>query len=409
MQYFTTPTISLGFFSAISASAFIYMSHLGLHAPWLQAFLGMAALFAWLRIPVPAMAWSGFFTGIFWFWWIGMSFRYYDLGWMIPLIVLSIGGVYGIVFWLLSLLRHPLMRAAGVGLIEFLHPFGFDWFRPALLFTGSVLGDSLWQLWTVLAALALFLSFRHPGRYAALLLIPLALHRPPAEDLHSEASALKRQIQLTRTNIDQGNKWKPRYRNAIVELNLHAIDLAVEQGKRAVILPESAFPLYLNLDIDLIRKLLKMSRRITIVTGALYYEKGNAYNSTYLFRKEKLRVMHKVVLVPFGEAVPLPKWIGHWINDLFFDGASDYRTASRPSDFEMLGRKWRNAICYEATCERLYEEDPRYMVALSNNAWFIPSTEPTLQRLLLQLQANRHKTIIFHATNGPITDVIVPQ
>lgn len=408
MRYITIPTISLGFLSALSASAFIYLYHFHLHFPYLQALLGMAALYAWLRIPAIAMFWSGFFTAILWFWWIGLSFRYYDLAWMIPFVILAIGLVYGLIFQIIAMLPHTALRAAAFGFVELLHPFGFDWFRPALMFTDSVLGDRLWQMWLVLAALTFVLTFRHRARFAALLFVPFAWH-PPAKPADMETELLRHRIQLVQTNIDQAKKWKPRYRNAIVELNLHAIKLAIEKGKRAVVLPESAFPLYLNRDIELTEKLLALSRKITIVTGSLYYEKGRAFNSTYLFRKGHLRVMHKVILVPFGEAVPLPKWLGGWINDIFFEGASDYVTASEPSDFEMAGRTWRNAICYEATSERLYSGNPRFMVAISNNAWFIPSIEPTLQHLLMQMQSNRHGTVIFHATNGPITGVVTPH
>ncbi len=408
MRYFTTPTISLGFLSAISASAFIYLYHFGTHWPWLQALLGIITLLSWLRLPPRAMFWSGFFTGVFWFWWIGMSFRYYDLAWMIPFVIFAIGFVYGILFRLVAALPHPAFRAVAVALLEFVHPFGFDWFRPALMFTGSVLGDRLWQLWLILAVLTIVLSCKRRARYLAFALLVFTIHQPSTGDRHPDLEALKQTVQIVQTNIEQDKKWQPRYRNAIVELNLHAIRLAMESGKKAVVLPESAFPLYLNHDIELVEKLIDLSRRITIVTGSLYYEKGKSYNSTYLFRDGRMRVMHKVVLVPFGEAVPLPKWMGRWINDIFFEGASDYVTAANPSDFEMAGKVWRNAICYEATSDLLYEGDPQYMCAMSNNAWFTPSTEPTLQRLLMRLQAHRHGTVIFHATNGPGTGVVTP-
>ena len=379
------------------------MFHFGLHFAYLQTFLGALALYFWLTLERPALFWSGFFTALFWFWWIGLSFRYYDLVWMVPFVIAGVGLVYGLIFWLIGFLGHPLLRAAALGALEWLHPLGFDWFRPALLFTGSIFGDSLWQLWIVLAALALFAAIRNRWRWVVPVSMLGALHMPqntPPPDLP---------IKLVQTALNQRDKWDPRYLNLIVQANIASIKGAQMEGYKAVVLPESAFPLYLNMDPELVEELMGLSERVTILTGALYYEKGRSYNSTYLFQKGSMRVMHKVVLVPFGEEVPLPKWIGGWVNKTFFKGASDYRTASEPSDFFMLGHKWRNAICYEATSDRLYEGDPKYMVAVSNNAWFLPSIEPSLQRLLLQLQANRHKTTIYHATNGPVTAVISPQ
>lgn len=403
MRYFNTATLSLGFLSALCASAFIYLFHFGLQFPYLQTLLGLSALYFWLTLERPALFWSGFFTALFWFWWIALSFRYYDLAWMIPLVMLGVSLVYGGIFWLIGSLGHTALRALALGLIEWLHPMGFDWFRPALLFTGSILGDSLWQLWAVLASLTLLIILRTKLRWIAAAGIVAALHIP------QEAHPPEIPVKLVQTSLDQRDKWDPRYLRVIVEANIASVKEAEREGYRAVVLPESAFPLYLNREIELIDRLLKLSRKITILTGALYYEKGRSYNSSYLFKNGEMRVMHKVVLVPFGEEVPLPSWIGRWVNKIFFGGASDYKTAPNPSDFTMAGVEWRNAICYEATTDRLFEKSPKYMVAISNNAWFLPSIEPSLQRLLLQLQSDRHGTIIYHATNGPITTVITPR
>ncbi|SFP15651.1 Apolipoprotein N-acyltransferase [Hydrogenimonas thermophila] len=404
IRYFSTPTISLGFFSSLFSSAFIYMHHFNIHLPLLQALLGIVALWFWLKLSPKEMFWSGFFTAIFWFYWIALSFRYYDLNWMIPFVIVGIGIIFGILFRLIAAFPHILLRAVAIGLIEYLHPLGFDWFRPALMFTNSALGDHIWQLWIIISSLTIFIMIKQKTRYLALLLILLSIQY---STFNTQNSTLN--IQLVNTNIDQDKKWDPRYLHPIVELNMQAIQNALNNKKKAVILPESAFPLFLNYEIELMKKLLDLSNNITIITGALYAENGKSYNSTYLFKDGKVRVMHKVILVPFGEEVPLPKWMAKWINDLFFDGASDYATARDVSDFKMIGKLFRNAICYEATSDKLFEGDPKYMVAISNNKWFTPSIEPTLQHLLLQMQSNRHSTTIFHSTNGPITGIIVPH
>jgi len=68
--------------------------------------------------------------------------------------------------------------------------------------------------------------------------------------------------------------------------------------------------------------------------------------------------------------------------------------------------KFRNAICYEATCEELYKGDIKYVIAISNNAWFLPSIEPTLQKLLMEYYARRHNVTIYHAANMSGTGII---
>jgi apolipoprotein N-acyltransferase len=42
----------------------------------------------------------------------------------------------------------------------------------------------------------------------------------------------------------------------------------------------------------------------------------------------------------------------------------------------------------------------RYLVALSNNGWFKPSIEPTLQNLLIRFYARKNNTVVFHAANS---------
>jgi len=39
------------------------------------------------------------------------------------------------------------------------------------------------------------------------------------------------------------------------------------------------------------------------------------------------------------------------------------------------------------------------MIVLSNNGWFTPSTEPTLQKLLLQYYSKKYGTTIYHSVN----------
>ena len=40
------------------------------------------------------------------------------------------------------------------------------------------------------------------------------------------------------------------------------------------------------------------------------------------------------------------------------------------------------------------------MIAISNNAWFTPSIEPTLQHLLLKFYSRTYNVTIFHVVNG---------
>ncbi len=192
--------------------------------------------------------------------------------------------------------------------------------------------------------------------------------------------------------------------------NLILVDKAIEKRKELVILPETAFPINLNRNDFLLEKLVEKSTHIDIITGALLYENKQFYNATYYFSKGVIKVAKKVVLVPFGEKIPLPEIFVDFINDTFYNGASDYVEAKEPTDFEIKGIKFRNAICYEATSEKIFQNlgDVKYMIATSNNAWFTPSIEPTLQKLLLKYYAKKYDITIFHSVNGSENYIVRP-
>lgn len=388
-------------FIAVGFSLFIYTAHWGMESALLNTLAGLAAIWGLLTQSRRSVLFAGFFIGLLWFYWVGFSFRYYGMSAMVPLVSLFFGCVYAFIFGALALTRHPWLRALLLFGITFVEPFDFNWMVPEALFVHSFLGVEKWQFALILISLALFGSFKHPARFAALLLLPVTLDLSEPEKPLPPFS-----VYSVESTLPQEQKWVPANRPRIVAENFEAIEHAIDEGYQLVILNESAFPLFMNGDSVTYARLLEASQKITILTGALLYENEQNYNVTYLFDKGSVHIAKKMVLVPFGEYIPLPDFMRRIVNETFFNGASDYVSATKPTDFEIRGTTFRNAICYEATCEELYDGDPRYMIAISNNAWFHPSIEPTLQRLLMQFYAKKHNTLIIHVANMGGTGII---
>ncbi len=390
-----------GLTTALLFSAFIYFEHYGITVKFINTVFAILALALLLYISKRAVLIAGFFIGLLWFYWIGYSFEYNGVGWMTPIITFGFAIIYMLFFGVLAFTNKVYIRAILLFSLSFFEPFDFNWLQIELLFVDSYIGVFKYQLILVLTALSLPKYLKHPYKYAPLLLILLALNfstNTPKE------APLK--IKLIATDVKQEIKWLKTSKNTLIKQNINQIQTAINEGYDLVILPESCFPLYMNLHPILTASLTKLSRHISIVAGALYREDNKNFNVTYLFQDAKITIAKKMVLVPFGEYIPLPKFAQKIISDFFFGGQADFVQAKKATDFIIKGVKFRNAICYEATCQEIYDGDVDFVIATSNNAWFAPSIEPTLQKLLMRYYGRKNGATIYHAANWRGTGII---
>lgn len=386
---------------ALGFSAFIYCEHFGLTHHLLNTLLALGSLYGLLYAPRIILPIAGFWIGLLWFYWIGYSFQYYDLAWAQWLIALGFGAVYALYFGVLGLTSNPWLRALILFGLTYVWPMDFNWMQPELIFVESYIGVEKWQFAFVLVIIASMSYFTRWKQMLPLLLLPLVFHPTYAKPL---MPPLK--IKLISTDIPQDLKWQAFILEDTISNNLSLIDEAIEQKYDLIVLPEAAFTLYMNHNSILMKELQQRSRSITILTGTLHEENNLNYNVSYLFDQGKITVAKKMILVPFGEYIPLPKFLKTWVNREIFGGGSDFVTADKPTDYIIKGVKFRNAICYEATREELYTSDTRYLIATSNNGWFKPSIEPTLQNLLIRFYARKNNSMVFHSANGGGSGVV---
>ncbi len=387
-------------------SIFIYLSHYQIFNQIvlniinsINAILGFYLLLSGEK---KRLFWTGGFIGLFWFYWIGFSFRFYDATLIIPLMMIFVSLGYATIFWIIGIFESPFVKALLVLGLSYIHPLNFNWFIPELTMVDSFFGIQKWQFGLFLLSIALFIKLKSWYKLTSLVLLVASINFTAYQPLDYS----KKIISISDTKVEQNIKWEESYRDESIQNNLNIIYSAIKNRYEIIILPESSFALFLNLQPNLLKKLKKLSKEITIITGALYSEEYDSYNSTYYFINGEVKIVHKVYLVPFGEEIPLPSFAKKYINEIFYNGAQDYKTADKPSDIEIDGEVFRNAICYEATRDELFEGNPKFMIAMSNNAWFTPSIEPTLQKYLLRYFSIIHNTVIYHCANKGGTAVI---
>lgn len=396
--------IILGLCTALFFSAFLYLEYFGISNKYINSITALMAIFMLLTIPKKALFFSGFFIGILWFYWVSYSFYYYDLLYLTPLIVLGMGLAYGLIFYLLSFKDKTYIRAILLFLLSFLSLFNFDWLKPELLLVDSIFYSDKAHYFLIIASILMFIELK-TLRY--LFLIPLMFSINTDKPYESETNL---KIYMPTFSLGQIEKWDRNNLEKIVINNIEEINHAIKEKYDLVVLPETAFPMILNHDKYLIDFLKTKSKDIDIITGALQEKDSLMYNSSYFFSQGELQIANKVVLVPFGEAVPLPQKIRDFINNTFYNGAKDYEKALKPSDFNIKGEKFRNAICYEATSEEIYKklDGTKNIIAISNLAWFTPSIMPTLQKYLMKYYTKKHGVRIYHVVNRSDNFVITP-
>ncbi|CAM2800222.1 apolipoprotein N-acyltransferase [Helicobacter burdigaliensis] len=391
---------------AIFFSAFIYWEHFlkGYNSPIFSTLFTLVAIAFYFNLKRFGAFICGALIGVFWFYWIGLSFRYYDLSFLIPLIILFIALVYGIIFYLMCLFKNPFYRTLTLIFVSFLHPFSFNWFIPELILTTSYFEPSKSILFCICLIIIITQKMFQERNYklsGIFLIASLILLGNSSLNLTKSPTFSHLKIKTLQTSIPQDKKWDKDNLASHIETNFNHIKLAINEGYDVVILPETTFPLTLNLYPNLLKDLKVLSQNIIILTGALKSKEEQTFNSAYLFNKGQMQVFDKTILVPFGEKIPLPSPLAKWINQTFFKGGEDFSTSKNTTfnSTKIDNIPFNIAICYEATREEYYKNSPPFLIAISNNAWFYPSIEPTLQKLLMQYFAKNYGTTIYHSSN----------
>lgn len=369
----------------------------------LSPFLAIWGLILLLRTKsAKGYFWTGFLMGLFWFWWVGLSAIYFNLNYLVPVIALIMGLVYGVLFRICFLFKFDFLRLCAIFALSFIHPLGFDWLEWGIYTTYGFFDSSLRGI-ICLFLIAYFIYEGYISRYYKIAIV-LILFFTGFHYEEKTATTLPFSYKLINTNISQDQKFLQE--KLILNSNtlLSEISRAILEKKELVILPETAFAF--NLQGTKYEEFLKeLSHKIIIITGAFYTKDEKTYNSTYVFRQGKSYIFNKHFLVPFGEEIPFFKEL---VKKYFLPNMEEFTRGPVQSQYKLNDVLITNAICYEATKEQNYKNS-KIIIALSNNAWFKHSSEYKLQKLLIQFYANKYGVSVYHATNGKENAVILPK
>jgi apolipoprotein N-acyltransferase len=262
-----------------------------------------------------------------------------------------------------------------------------------------------------------------------------------------DESPKKIKVGLIQPNLNPWNKWQAG--NILEQLNLYLelSDKTVKNGAQVLFYPETALPVYLldgrNFNIVSRIKNYIDSNNVVLFTGMphiiYYFGKNNipkdaklfkdfdagyqSYNSVISFLPNSSRVDYygKIMLVPFGEKVPLVEYIPFLGELIKWEvGISSWNTGKDTLVFNtpltINGKndsvKIANVICIESIypefVSSFVKKGAELIAVVTNDSWYGNSSGPYQHQAISLLRAVENRRYVVRAANGGISCIINP-
>jgi apolipoprotein N-acyltransferase len=302
---------------------------------------------------------------------------------------------------------------------------GFPWLFIGYSQTTTAMGN--WapvtgiygiSFWLALLASTFFVALQQRKHYwAPALTLTLAAAGTIALgkiEWTSAVPGLQQSFALIQGNVPQQMKWKPEQRQAIRAL-YRDMSAPLWQKNELIVWPEAAIPeLYTSAHPFFIamdeQAKLSQGALITGVPSVLEEADGSrVFHNSMLGLGQASGFYHKQRLVPFGEYVPLQKWLKGLL-DFFKMPISDFHTgsANQPNISSGL-MKIASSICYEVAYPELVAAqaaDADFLLTVSNDTWFGASIGPHQHLQMAQMRARENAREMLRATSNGISAFI---
>ena len=214
-------------------------------------------------------------------------------------------------------------------------------------------------------------------------------------------------------NIPQLIKWDPKFLAHQVQVYLHLTKS--QWNKDLIVWPETAIPLPQDDAQPIIEHIEnKLGPHSTLVTGIPWYGYDaragrNAFHNSIMAIGNGSGIYHKQKLVPFGEYVPLEKYLRGII--AFFNLPMSDFTPGPPNQKPLKVDRYKvhPFICYEIDYPDFVVErvaGTAFIINISNDGWFGHSLGPLQHLQIARMRALETQRDIIRGTNNGITALI---
>jgi apolipoprotein N-acyltransferase len=235
----------------------------------------------------------------------------------------------------------------------------------------------------------------------------------------SRAPRATLKIAIAQGNIDQSIKWNPAYQEKTVQIYRTLTLQSRSFGPDLVVWPETAVPLFFQDGEPLARSVLHTAREAGtyLIFGSPAYrkEKGSVsfFNRAYLAtpNAEIIGFYDKVHLVPFGEYVPMKRFLP-FVQRLVV-AAGDFLPGDAVAPLKFPKAAAGVLICFESIFPELgralTENGATLLVNLTNDAWYGMSSAPFQHFSMAVFRAVENRRPVIRAANTGISAFILPS
>ena len=226
--------------------------------------------------------------------------------------------------------------------------------------------------------------------------------------------APKIQVSVVQPSIEQSLKWDPAHQRETLRIYTSLTREAAREKPAIILWPETAAPIFLRRDPALVAELQGLSTEVgtPLLVGTLDGDRTGFYNSAFLLTGQGIRAKYdKIHLVPFGEYVPLSAIIGfvrRWAEFI-----SEFQAGRVAKVFSEADPPFGVVVCYEGIFPELFRDfmvgGARYMVNITNDAWFGTTSGPWQHLAMLPFRAVEHQVAIARAANTGVSAFVAPS
>jgi apolipoprotein N-acyltransferase len=219
-------------------------------------------------------------------------------------------------------------------------------------------------------------------------------------------------ISVIQGNIPQELKWDVKSRDMIMNRFLGLSREVLPDNPEIIIWPEAAIPVVISEEPWYLGRVRKFAddNKIFMLLGAVDAVGEAYYNEAILLSpgKEDHTVYKKLHLVPFGEYIPLRKYLKFLepfvpIGD--FTAGNEYTVFPSPVKFSVL-------ICFEDNIAEIsrnfVRRGSRLLVNITNDAWFNLSSAPYQHMQSSVFRAVENRVYVIRSANTGVSGFIAP-